>query len=43
MARLKQSASGPDGGDTSALVTVGKRTLIIEPTKVANGETVEIS
>ena len=42
MARLKQSANGPDGGDTSALVTVGKRTLIIEPTKVANGEVVDM-
>lgn len=41
--RLTQDASSTNGGDTSARVVVGKRTLIIEPTKVANGETVEIS
>jgi len=43
MARLEQSAGGADGGDGTAIVTVGKRTLIIEPTKVANGETVEMN
>lgn len=41
--RLTQSASSDsENSDTSARVVVGKRTLIIEPTKVANGETVEI-
>lgn len=37
--RLTQETTG----DATATVAVGKRTLIIEPTKVANGETVEIS
>lgn len=40
--RLTQNAESGNG-DASAQVAVGKRTLIIEPTKVANGETVEIS
>lgn len=36
--RLTQETSG----DATATVAVGKRTLLIEPTKVANGETVDM-
>lgn len=40
---VKGRLTQTEEGDASAQVVVGKRTLIIEPTKVANGETVEIS
>lgn len=42
VAELQQDAEA-DQGDATAQVVIGKRTLIIEPTKVANGQTVEMN